>query len=650
MVYIKVLLYSVVCVCVYGGIQESPPTITIDPHGAADEGVGVLEGNIEVVTESDVLVLTRDNFKHVLSKHQVVLVHFYAPQCGQCEKLAPEFSKAATELKTEERRGGQLGKVDVSKEPQLAKEYLVSVYPTVKLFIHAKPVLLYDGVWTKQGLVDFMRTHSDPNYTPDASSVLELTDTNFTSTIQSRTLILVDFYAPWCKHCQALDPEIEGAAKILTSEGISIAKLDATIHTHTAELYNIQGYPTLMVFRNGRQFEYQGKRDKAGILSYMRRQAVLPSQEIKSLKEFQNAASKSEANVVGFFSDKNDDMFGEFINACEELRDKLGFFHTFNSTIGNQLQLKVNSLTLLMPKIYHSIYEDNKFIYTKTTGTYQQMASWVSQRSIPLVGERTKNNKAFKYNNNNNNNNNRFLVVVYFDVNFSHPFIKDTQYIRHKVLPVADKYRDVTFALCDEDRFADELERVGLDDSGENVNVGAYYRTLKYAMEPSDEFSSDILEEFVKNLKDGKIKPHIKSQPKPKNQQTGFIKILVGSTLESEIQESQSDILIQFHSSRHGTEHTHTRTFQTLARQLSKTHGDALTVAKFDASENDYPAEKFDVRKSPTFYFLRSREKDNPVLYTGNGSLESLKDFVKQESSVIETEDFYLSERMREEL
>ncbi|KAK4307107.1 hypothetical protein Pmani_021124, partial [Petrolisthes manimaculis] len=80
MVYIKVLLYSVVCVCVYGGIQESPPTITIDPHGAADEGVGVLEGNIEVVTESDVLVLTRDNFKHVLSKHQVVLVHFYAPR------------------------------------------------------------------------------------------------------------------------------------------------------------------------------------------------------------------------------------------------------------------------------------------------------------------------------------------------------------------------------------------------------------------------------------------------------------------------------------------------------------------------------------------------------------------------------------------
>ena len=45
------------------------------------------------------------------------------------------------------------------------------------------------------------------------------------------------------------------------------------------------------------------------------------------------------------------------------------------------------------------------------------MASWIVRKSIPLVGQRTKNNLEFKYAE-------RPLVVVYYDVNFSHQYVK----------------------------------------------------------------------------------------------------------------------------------------------------------------------------------------------------------------------------------
>ena len=69
------------------------------------------------------------------------MVEFYAPWCGHCKKLAPEYIKAAEML---EGSGVPLVKVDATEETRLAKKYEIKGYPTIK-WIHNGEAEDYKG-------------------------------------------------------------------------------------------------------------------------------------------------------------------------------------------------------------------------------------------------------------------------------------------------------------------------------------------------------------------------------------------------------------------------------------------------------------------------------------------------------------------------
>ena len=95
-----------------------------------------------IASASDVHDIKTDTFKDFVSSNDLVLAEFFAPWCGHCKKLAPEYDEAAATLKE---KNIPLVKVDCTAEADLCKDYGVEGYPTVKVFRGPENIKPYPG-------------------------------------------------------------------------------------------------------------------------------------------------------------------------------------------------------------------------------------------------------------------------------------------------------------------------------------------------------------------------------------------------------------------------------------------------------------------------------------------------------------------------
>uniref|UniRef100_A0A1I7U8R6 protein disulfide-isomerase n=1 Tax=Caenorhabditis tropicalis TaxID=1561998 RepID=A0A1I7U8R6_9PELO len=240
--------------------------------------------------------LTDANFdSKVMKSDGIWVVEFYAPYCGHCKNLVPEYKKAAKLLKGI----ASIGAIDATIHQSIPSKYSIKGYPTIKIFSGSKSTD-YNGPRTAKGIADAVRktigeviesrlkgkksgsAKNSGKSSKKSSDVVILTDSNFEKLVlNSKEAWMVEFFAPWCGHCQKLEPEWKKAAREMGGR-VKFGALDATAHQQMAQKFMIQGFPTIKFFPPGSTEgeDYQGPRTATDLISYAESKYEEPTPEV----------------------------------------------------------------------------------------------------------------------------------------------------------------------------------------------------------------------------------------------------------------------------------------------------------------------------------------------------------------------------------
>ena len=107
--------------------------------------------------DSAVVKLTEATFNDFITNNPYVLAEFFAPWCGHCKRLGPEFASAADTL-NESDPNIKLAQIDCTEERDLCSSFEIRGYPTMKVFKgDASAISDYPGQRDSDAIINYMR-------------------------------------------------------------------------------------------------------------------------------------------------------------------------------------------------------------------------------------------------------------------------------------------------------------------------------------------------------------------------------------------------------------------------------------------------------------------------------------------------------------
>ncbi|XP_035767160.1 protein disulfide-isomerase A5 [Neolamprologus brichardi] len=217
-------------------------------------------------TDSAVFHLSDESFDSFLEEHPAALVMFYAPWCGHCKKMKPEYDEAAEILNKGADSPGVLAAVDATVHKAVSDRFKISGFPTVKYFEKGEEKYTLPQLRNKDKIIEFMHNYIGMKL----GFAVQMYDDNRYSCDNSPSACSF----PGCPHCKNAVPHFTTAAELFKEDRkIVYAAVDCTKgqNHELCKQEGVEGYPTFNYYNYGKFVEkYNGDRGEAGFTGFMR--------------------------------------------------------------------------------------------------------------------------------------------------------------------------------------------------------------------------------------------------------------------------------------------------------------------------------------------------------------------------------------------
>ncbi|XP_076035783.1 dnaJ homolog subfamily C member 10-like [Oratosquilla oratoria] len=237
--------------CSKFNIREYPTTILYN-HSIPHTFMGYHSAHEIIDFVKDTLnpaVITLDDIKfkkHVMDKpeDEMWVVDFYANWCGPCLQMAPEYRKFARLIANMKKV--HVAQVDCAKHASLCTKQGINGYPTVLMY----PMGSF-GVRRRVVYNDWSRDANSFKlwvYNNLPSKVTTLTIHRFYAMLHGDEPFVVDFFAPWCGHCQVFSPVFEEIATEMEND-LLFAKVNCDTNQRLCQDAGVRAYPTVRFYK-----------------------------------------------------------------------------------------------------------------------------------------------------------------------------------------------------------------------------------------------------------------------------------------------------------------------------------------------------------------------------------------------------------------
>lgn len=433
---------------------------------------------------------------------------------------------------------------------------------------------------------------------------------NFNELIGSAQPVLVEFFAPWCGHCKKLAPEYESAADSLKAQNIKLASVDCTVEKEICEKLVIKGYPTLAVFREGKEVaKYQGPREAAAIVKFMKKQAAPAVTQISNSDDLKKFRDSDDAVVVGFFKDPKSEASKIFATLAENLRTD----HSFAAMSEIPSPYKDGQIYLFKK------FDEGEVAFSEKLSV-ENLAKFVARESIPLTAEIGPENYA-KYIDS-------AIPMAYFFYADEKQRDQYTAILQAAAKSVKGK---VNVVFINGALYGQHTEVLNLSKEWPAFAIHDMTKDLKFPFAKTEKITVESLTKHLEGFVAGTLKPSFKSEPIPKEDSSQAIK-LVHDNFDTIAMDKKKDVLVEIHAPWCNICEGFIPEYEQLAKDVAAKASDKFVIAKFDGTANDIPASlNFRLEHFPTFKLIKSGTNE-VISYEGDITYNNLAEFLQEKA------------------